>query len=217
MPGQFENQGGAANMDPSALRRWGLSKYLSFRFSDQQVTRRRRRAEKRRRAESRPHLVEYFHQIDDAYSHLAVQLLERFAARYDVEVRCHLVRGPEGNNVSDTQLLLPLARYDSALIAPQYGLSFPSSLEAPAEASTALALSILASLDSPSLSRHLAAVSEALWRHDMPRLRQYAHELGQASATRVAERLASGTERRAALKHYSGAMFYYAGEWYWGV
>ncbi|MEO0424211.1 MAG: DsbA family protein [Pseudomonadota bacterium] len=217
MAAQFENQGGAANMDPSALRRWLLSKYLSFRFSDGQRTKRRRRAEKRRRAESRPHVVEYFHQIDDAYSHLAAQLLARLAARYDIELRCHLVRGPEGHNVSDAQLLLQLARYDSSLIAPQYGLSFPSSLEAPAETSTALALSILTSLESESLSRHLAAVSEALWHGDSPRLQQYADELSRASAPQVAERLAAGTERRAALKHYSGAMFHYEGEWYWGV
>ena len=27
----------------------------------------------------------------------------------------------------------------------------------------------------------------------------------------------AGTAKRAELKHYSGAMFYYGGEWYWGV
>ena len=30
-------------------------------------------------------------------------------------------------------------------------------------------------------------------------------------------RLDSGTAHRAELKHYSGAMFYYGKEWYWGV
>ncbi|MEM9388177.1 MAG: DsbA family protein [Pseudomonadota bacterium] len=204
-------------MDPSALRRWLLSKYLSFRFSDEQVTKRRHRAERRRRADSRPHVVEYFHQVDDAYSHLAAQLLARFAARYDVELQCHLVRGPLGDNVLDAQLLLRLARSDSALIAPQYGLSFPASLEAPEETSTTLALSVLASLDSRTLGQHLAAVSEALWHGDTPRLHQHAGALGHASASQVGERLRSGTARRAALKHYSGAMFNYEGEWYWGV
>ena len=29
--------------------------------------------------------------------------------------------------------------------------------------------------------------------------------------------VARGNARRDDLKHYSGAMFYYAGEWYWGV
>jgi 2-hydroxychromene-2-carboxylate isomerase len=33
----------------------------------------------------------------------------------------------------------------------------------------------------------------------------------------TAERLAAGTARRQELNHYSGAMFYYGGEWYWGV
>ena len=29
--------------------------------------------------------------------------------------------------------------------------------------------------------------------------------------------MAAGTARRGELKHYSGAMFYYGGQWYWGV
>jgi 2-hydroxychromene-2-carboxylate isomerase len=44
-----------------------------------------------------------------------------------------------------------------------------------------------------------------------------ADDLGVASADEVRSRLEAGSRRRAELKHYSGAMFWYEGEWYWGV
>ena len=217
MAQQFKDQGGAATMDPSAIRRWLLSKVVSYRFSEGQVNKRRKQAEKRRCSQSRPYVVEYFHQIDDGYSYLAAQLLNRFAQRYNVELRCHLVRGPEGKNVSDAELLLRLSRYDSALIASQYGLSFPKSTDAPAEQSVKLAQSILASLDERTLVQHIANVSEALWSGNVTKLDQLASDLGHVESSQVAERLKAGTARRAELKHYSGAMFYHEGEWYWGV
>ena len=39
-------------------------------------------------------IFEYFHQVDDGYSHLAAQVLQSLAVRYNIELRCHLVRGP---------------------------------------------------------------------------------------------------------------------------
>ena len=194
---QFKEQGGVATMDPSAIRRWLISKFASYRFSEAQVNKRRKQAEKRRRSESRPHVVEYFHQVDDGYSHLAAQLLNRFANRYRVELHCHLVRGPEGKNVLDAELLLRLARYDSALIASQYGLTFPESSDAPAEQSVELAQSILASLDVRALGQHIADVSEALWSGNVAKLDQLAHALGRVDSSQVTERLAAGTNRRA--------------------
>jgi hypothetical protein len=38
--------------------------------------------------------VLYFHQVDDPYSHLAVQMLPALLARYDVDVRPYLVPPP---------------------------------------------------------------------------------------------------------------------------
>ena len=42
-------------------------------------------------------------------------------------------------------------------------------------------------------------------------------ELGLTAGESSPEALDRGSERLAELGHYSGAMFYYAGEWYWGV
>lgn len=217
MTEDFHEQGGAATMDPSAVRRWLLSKYVMFQSGERRMLSRRRKAEKQRNSESRPHVVEYFHQVDDAYSHLAAQMLKRLTERYDVELQCYLVPGPSGKNVYDAELLLQLARHDSKLIAAQYGLTMPGTDEPPTPENTATALSILASLNKHDLTQQIADVSAAVWMGDVTRLDAIADDAGRASEAEVAARLREGKDRREALKHYSGAMFFYEGEWYWGV
>ena len=125
MSQQFKEQGGAATMDPSPLVRRLTSNLASYLNSERKLIKRRLKAEKARKKEGRPHVVDYFHQVEDGYSHLASQVLEAFAERYDIELRCHMVRGPEGKNAPDAALLLKLSQYDSALIADEYGLKFP--------------------------------------------------------------------------------------------
>lgn len=204
-------------MDPSPLKRRVLSKLMTHVHSESQVYKRRVKAEKARRKDGRPHVVDYFHQVEDGYSHLACQLLERLANRYDIELRCHLVRGPEGNNAPDAALLLRLAHYDAALIAGEYGLVFPTTSEAPTEANVTRAQAILTSASKDELYRLLPQIGQALWRNDETELASLASQYGEATASEVDALLCAGTTLRSQLKHYSGAMFHYEGEWYWGV
>ena len=76
MSKQFKEQGGAATMDPSRFRRWVTSKVMTKLISFETLTKRRAREERRRKLSARPHIIEYFHQVDDGYSHLAAQALE---------------------------------------------------------------------------------------------------------------------------------------------
>ena len=217
MTEQFRDQGGAATMSPSTFQRWALSRGTSYLFSEKQIEKRRRKAERRGLASGESHVVEYFHQLDDGYSHIACQLLSKFAKRYDIELRCHLVRGPEGNNVADADLLLRLSRYDAGLIASAYGVSFPESSEPPSSASVERAAAILAAVDSSSLTAAIPEVSAALWSHEGSALDEQEARWGRATPEEARAALERGTQRRAALKHYSGAMFHYGGEWYWGL
>jgi 2-hydroxychromene-2-carboxylate isomerase len=181
------------------------------------LAKKRASAESQRLKEGRPHTVEYFHQVDDGYSHLAAQLLQRMKARYDIELECHLVNGPQGKNAAEPELLLQLSRHDAALIAPGYGLHFPRCDEPPALHLVDLAAAILANQDSPGFIECAAGVSQALWRSDADKLEQLAGQYGRADASACKRRLDAGMARRHELSHYSGAMFYYEGEWYWGV
>ncbi len=217
MAEQFKEQGGVATMDPSPFMRWLSSRVVRHLCSDQQLQKRRTRFEAQRRKAGEPHRVEYFHQVEDGYSHLAAQVLPALAARYDVELVCHLVRGPQGKNAPEPELLLRLSRYESHLVAPEYGLQFPAHEQAPDEALVQLAGRILAAQDAAGFTAQAAAVGDALWSGDGDRLQQLATGIGACTDAELEARLDEGTARRAELKHYSGAMFHYGGEWYWGV
>jgi 2-hydroxychromene-2-carboxylate isomerase len=214
---QFQDQGGVATMDPGRVARWLTSTVMTQLFKPARVHKRRAAAEKQRIKQNAPHRVEYFHQVDDGYSHLAAQVLQRLAARYDIELECHLVEGPRGKNVAEPELLLQLSRYDAFHVAPEYGLEFLEHPATPDPELVQLASEILAAQESGDFIDCAAQVGQALWAGDEAGLQSQATVHGSASTDQCAARIAAGTQRRAELKHYSGAMFYYGGEWYWGV
>ena len=217
MSHQFKEQGGAAAMDPSPLKRWLSSKVIMHLNNDRRLEKRRKKAENARKKAGRRHVVDYFHQMEDGYSYLAAQLLCRLAEHYDVELRCHFVRGPEGNNAPDAAMLLGLSRYDSSLIASEYGLDFPAEGPSPDNDNIRLAQAISAAVPQSHLPELLPKVGHALWRNDRTELESLAAVTGEASADVIDSTLNAGTELRAKLRHYSGAMFHYEGEWYWGI
>lgn len=217
MSEQFKEQGGASTMDPGPFKRWLVSQVMTRSFSPERVAKRRAAAERQRQREQAPHRVEYFHQLDDGYSHLAAQVLPQLSARYDIELVCHLVEPPRGNNVPEPEMLQQLSRFDAQHIAAEYGLQFPGDAQAPDPALVQQAAAVLAAQPAAGFVACAADVGQALWTGDKAALDALAAEHGRADEAQLAARIAAGTERRKALKHYSGAMFYYAGEWYWGV
>ena len=224
MAPRYEDQGGLETMDPSALQRWAISMFLRRMASDARVQKRRIKAERARRKARQPHRIEYFHQVDDGYSHLAVQLLRPVLDTYDVQIDCHLVSGAPGKSAPEPELLLALSRYDAAKIAPHYGLSFPAeggapgAQRSPAEADTIdLAQRILAGLDNADFPDVAPLVSEALWSGSRDAMAELARQHPPIERAAADQRIAAGDARRARLGHYSGAMFHYGGEWYWGV
>jgi 2-hydroxychromene-2-carboxylate isomerase len=204
-------------MDPSRLMRWLTSRVMTRLSRTASTEARHAKAERERIKAGAPHRVEYFHQVDEAYSDLTAQVLERFAQRYDIELHCHLVRGQEGKNAPEPEMLASLARYEAHLIAPGYGLCFPQRPDPPEPEHVVVATQILAAQSSEDFPRVVAAVSAALWQGDDAALKRLAVAHGSASADAAAAAVSAGTEKRKALRHYSGAMFYYGGEWYWGV
>jgi 2-hydroxychromene-2-carboxylate isomerase len=217
MAEKFKEQGGVATMDPGPVLRWLTSKVMTRVVQPLQLTKQRIRAELKRSRSGKAHVVEYFHQVDDGYSHLAAQVLESLAKRYDIELVCHMVSGPQGNNSAEPELLLQLSRYDSFHVASEYGLEFPRHDDELSADLVSLASGILAAQDSAGFIECAANIGRALWSDDEAALSALAERHGRASEPEVSAHLAAGNAHREALKHYSGGMFYYAGEWYWGV
>lgn len=214
---QFVEQGGAATMDPSSLVRWLTSKVMSAIIREGRVERAQNKAEKARASSGQTHKLEYFHQIDDAYGLLAVQCLQPLLQRYEIELQCHLVAGPSGDNLPEPDLLPALARNDAALVAPHYGLRFPQQSEEPTIEASQLGNSILAATAAEAFSERAIAVGIALFAGDTEALHALAEQHGVATSAETTAAVDAGSNRLRSLKHYSGAMFYYAGQWYWGV
>jgi 2-hydroxychromene-2-carboxylate isomerase len=217
MSEQFKDQGGAATMDPSALLRWVTSKVMTYVISPKRLAKNRIKVEKQRQANNQRHTVEYFHQVDDGYSHLSAQALAALAERYDIDLQCHLVDGPAGANAPEPELLVNLSRYDASKIAPHYKLDFPENLDAPTVTLLKLARSILANLNNQDFVAHAATVGHALWSGSEVALQELGKVHGFSSLEEEKAKYENGNTRRDSLKHYSGAMFYYGGEWYWGI
>lgn len=159
--------------------------------------------------------VHYFHQADDPYSHLALQTLERLAARYRVVLVPHLVPAPSADTAPDRARLERWSCRDAAVLARRLGLDagFAASTPDPglvARANAALAAAI-------AHGEFVAAATEigaALWRGDGAALAERAAGAAPGAADAA---LRDGEARRRKLGHYLGATFCFGGEWYWGV
>ena len=208
---------GGEMANPSPPLRWAMSKMLARAADPQRIAARRTKLEARRRKAGTAHVIEYFHQVNDGYSHLAAQLLGSLVERYQVRLICHLVPPPSGPNAPEPDFLLGLSRYDAARIGPHYGLSFPGGADPPGDELVDLATRILAGVvtDSGAFVDAAPRVGDALWSGSMEALQGLAARYRPVAD--AASVLASGERRRTDLGHYSGAMFHYAKEWYWGV
>jgi len=179
---------------------------------------RRAVAEWRRRSAGRAHQVHYFHQVDDPYSQLAAQLLERLVTHYDVEVVAHLAGPPSDAAAPERARLEAFARRDAADIAPGYGLVFPRRESTPVVANVDLATRVLAAaIASGRFRSAAAAVGSALCDGDRARLTRFADQLGAVRDEEARAAVEAGTAERQRRGHYLAAMFWYGGEWYWGV
>jgi len=205
------NPNPALIVDPPRLLRFVTGKAFSRLIDENRFAKKRAATEKQRIAQGQGHVVEYFHQLDDPYSHLTAQVVARFAARYDVTIVPHLIRATGGKHQPEEEKLAAWARRDVELVAPHYGLSFPQDAGVvPDSQLERRAAEVLAGLSADAFLAEIERVSGDMWSQQAP-------AGDQASTADTDKAMDAGSARLAELGHYSGAMFYYGGEWYWGV
>lgn len=198
-------------VDPPRPLRFLMARLLGRIANTEQINKKRAAFEKKRKAEGGAHEIEYFHQLDDPYSHLMSQVLADFASRYDVRIKPHLISATGGRHQPEEEKLAKWARRDAGLIAPHYGLSFPSeAAEVPDTALQDSTARTLATLNTEEFIATIKAASANLWS-GIPT------DTELNSGVDAAATLEAGSLRLSELGHYSGATLYYGGEWYWGV
>ncbi len=178
----------------------------------------RQRAELARQRAGRAHQVLYFHQVDDPYSQLAVQALKPLLARYDIQLLPKIVAQPTPIAIHEQQLWDAWAERDAEAIAPHYGLRHDGA-KLPADAALlGLARRLaLAAAARPDFADCAIAIGSALRRGAGDELALLAGTLQPVSAEQAAQQLQANFALRHRLRHYLGGMFYYEGEWYWGI
>ncbi|MBT9456314.1 MAG: DsbA family protein [Burkholderiaceae bacterium] len=182
-------------------------------LSRERLLQRRASAEAARRRAGQPHLLHYFHQVDDPYSGLAAACLPALLARYDVALQAHVVGPPPDSAAPERERLIAYSRRDAQLLAGRWGLDFSDPGQQPARQRVAQTTGLLVVAAQQGLFAELAGpLSAALWRGtglDLP--------LTPAAPEIVQTHLAESDALRQRLGHYLGATFFYAGEWYWGL
>ena len=219
-----------------------IKSFASKQFSTHLLDERRRdkaraRAERERRRKGEPHRIEFFHQVDDPYSHLLAQALVKLEERYEVEVAVWLVEPPEDWAAPARALLESYSLVDARRLAEKAGLhpttAAPPSAERALDAQQQLVATLAGSDTAGGHATLEAAVAlgRALWESESdgaePPKGEAVADGGSSGSRRGRRRtqcvasvraaLNAGTERRAELGHYLGGTCFYGGEWTWGI
>ena len=189
------------------------------RFARSTLLAKRAKAEKARLASGRPHQVYYFHQVDDPYSHLLAQALQRFLARYQVELKPYVVSPPPDSAAPEREKLVAYSRVDAALLAQHHGLNFTDHGKQPhADRVLQATHTLVAAIEAGQFADHAVAVGQWLWGSDETLvLPEQFNALKPVATKDVQSHMKKADALREKLGHYLGGMLYYEGEWYWGI
>lgn len=195
-----------------SLKTW-LMPVISQRWLGvERLNAQRDKAERRRMRDGARHTVHYFHQVDDPYSALAVEALPKLLAHYDVDLEPHLVGPPGDDAAPERAKLMAYSRKDASLLNARWNLGLEGFAQAPGTARIATASAQLtASIAARQFVQDAPQICRAVWQ---PALQC---DAPLASAAEIQDAIASGNALRKRWGHYLGAMFFYAGEWYWGL
>ena len=191
------------------------NKFMNTYANYELVKKARVEFETERQESCAPHTVIYFHKVDDPYSALTIEYVDKIISSYDVVLKPILVGEENPETVHEPTLYNNYCLRDVNRIADYYGVEF-SSNSYPKKNLINLANSILTAVDETDFLAIARKVSKLLWLHDQKSLKELALKY-QASSDTVIKRLDQGNTLRNEKDYYFGSAFYYGKELYWGV
>ena len=179
---------------------------------------------RRQRDKSGRPVLHYFHGVADPFSALAVQTLTTLSDAYHVDIRCHIASGAQGDYIGDGERFDRWAFQDASDIASFYGLEWPAlgSVATPSEFADALSAlsSAGTTLDFVSAAVRVfdSVVSAAREDSDSESESDSRAKItDQWVAFERGDAVAAGNKLRKSWGHYGAGMFYFEGQWYWGL
>jgi 2-hydroxychromene-2-carboxylate isomerase len=164
----------------------------------------------RRKVQGRKPTLHYFHQVNDPYSHLMVQVLPQFAQRFGLTLCPHVIDQIDPEMTPEPEMLRAYSLQDAQGLAELYDLTVPkvSGQHSDAVAPNAGAyLSQIAETDPDQFWTEAVTVGTAFWSNETVHLKDEAR-VGWSE---------QGEKMLAKLGHYLPATVFFEGEWYWGV
>lgn len=196
-----------------SLRSLLMPALSAYYLSEARLLRMRAQTESRRQRRSEPHEALYFHQSDDPYSALLVQVLPTLARRYGVRIKPLVVPPPEDSAAPDRGRLVAYSRRDAELLARRHGLDFADPGRQPEALRVAQAnAALVRAVEQGDFWSVAPQVTQELWQPDAR-----ASESEPASESTTSAQLQQAQRLRKGLGHYLGGTLYYGGEWYWGI
>jgi 2-hydroxychromene-2-carboxylate isomerase len=180
------------------MRLFSSPRYLSFLRTKGRI--------KRKLTGASP-TVHYFHDVRDPYSHMAVQKLDELKSNYRIQFQAHLVSGPGGDYQGDQERFHDWALTDASHVAEYFGVNLTTEQGRPKTTQVAIANNILAEVNQEEFAETAVKIGTKLWLHKII-------ESHQGNGDSAVE---TGNNLRHQLGHYLGAMFYFEGEWFWGL
>lgn len=175
----------------------------------------RLKAEKKRQEENRPHEVLYFHKVDDPYSHLTIQYIEKLKSSFDIILTPVLVGEEDPKSIHEPSLYSVYCLEDAKRIAPFYGIEL-SADSYPKNDLIDKANSILSVVEDKDFSEVGSIVSDALWHDNETALNELSKKYN-ATKDVVKSKIELGNKLRNDKGYYFGSAFYYEKELYWSV
>ena len=172
-------------------------------------------SEVKRHDEGRNHEVLYFHKVDDPYSHLTIQSIEKLKSSYNISFKPILVGEEDAEAIHETSLYSKYCLEDVKRIAPFYDIAFPGN-SYPSKEMIYKANSILSAVNESKFSEIAIKVSFALWSGDKDTIDNLV-AIFSSSKDKVIDKIIEGNKIRNDKGYYFGSAFYYENELYWGL
>ena len=172
-------------------------------------------SEVKRQDEGRNHEVLYFHKVDDPYSHLTIQSIEKLKSSYNISFKPILVGEEDAEAIHETSLYSKYCLEDVKRIAPFYDIAFPGN-SYPSKEMIYKANSILSAVNESKFSEIAIKVSFALWSSDKDTIDNLV-AIFSSSKDKVIDKIIEGNKIRNDKGYYFGSAFYYEKELYWGL
>lgn len=160
--------------------------------------------------------LRFFHQLDDPYSYLALEITSHLLNRYDIAVEVHVVND-EYEGIVPIEHWVRYRIHDARRLAKVWSMSEFVSVDTPDAEQLKACMSVLPSVPRSAYANVVLQLSRALWNGRPNQVQEYVSQYNAVDEYAVKRHVSKGRDLREELGHYQAGMWHFAGDWFWGL